>query len=266
MIRACDTGRDPTGSRPAVTPQHTPTIGISAKKLAQHTPSSGISAKNSPSTPENADLGPFFVRWANFSRTGHGHVPTLKPMTPLQPLMQASMKPPAPLLAPKKRPLKPATPLQPKNAPKTPISRPQRRRRFQSRLGRHPQRRQGFQTIGPAGRQGLAAVRVGGGGAWPGNTQAPRPIGGRREACGAWPGFEPTRRAKLAARTASGRAAAHGRWRGLAGLRDDAPSEARGADGERAGRPRGGRRSVGATSNTKPPGPTGGRAAHASGR
>ena len=25
-------------------------------------------------------------------------------------------------------------------------------------------------------------------------------------ACGAWPGFEPTRRAKLAARTASGRA------------------------------------------------------------
>ena len=43
-------------------------------------------------------------------------------------------------------------------------------------------------------------------GAWPDNTQAPRPIGGRREACGAWPGFEPTRRAKLAARTASGRA------------------------------------------------------------
>ena len=44
--------------------------------------------------------------------------------------------------------------------------------------------------------------------------------------------------------------------RGLAGLRDDAPSEARGADGERAGRPRGGRRSgearntSGATSTT----------------
>ena len=37
--------------------------------------------------------------------------------------------------------------------------------------------------------------------------------------------------------------------RGLAGLRADAPSEARGADGERAGRPRGGRRSVGATSS-----------------
>ena len=45
-----------------------------------------------------------------------------------------------------------------------------------------------------------------------------RPIGGRREACGAWPGFEPTRRAKLAAWAASGRAglAAAG---DLAGLR-----------------------------------------------
>ena len=40
------------------------------------------------------------------------------------------------------------------------------------------------------GPVGLAAVPVGGG--------------------GAWPGFETTRRAKLAARTASGRAAAHG--------------------------------------------------------
>ena len=87
------------------------------------------------------------------------------------------------------------------------------------------------------------------------------PGGGGR----AWPGFETTRRAKLAARTASGRAAAprhqhankqentsstdgkraaHGadgeqaRRAGGSphGLRDDAPSEARGADGERAGR------------------------------
>ena len=38
------------------------------------------------------------------------------------------------------------------------------------------------------------------------HSHKPRPIGGRREACGAWPGFETTRRAKLAARTASGRA------------------------------------------------------------
>ena len=42
----------------------------------------------------------------------------------------------------------------------------------------------------PEGLVGQAAVPVGGG--------------------GAWPGFETTRRAKLAARTASGRAAAHG--------------------------------------------------------
>ena len=42
----------------------------------------------------------------------------------------------------------------------------------------------------PEGPEGLAAVPVGGG--------------------GAWPGFEATRRAKLAARTARGRAAAHG--------------------------------------------------------
>ena len=42
----------------------------------------------------------------------------------------------------------------------------------------------------PEGPEGLAAVPVGGG--------------------GAWPGFETTRRAKLAARPARGRAAAHG--------------------------------------------------------
>ena len=42
-----------------------------------------------------------------------------------------------------------------------------------------------------------------------------RPIGGRREACWAWPGFETTRRAKLVARTASGRA-------GLAAVGDQA--------------------------------------------
>ena len=88
------------------------------------------------------------------------------------------------------------------------------------------------------GRRGLAAVPVGGGGAWPGfeptrrvTHQRPgaagvegaggsgghRRTGGRRQGLaavpvgggGAWPGFEPTRRAKLAARTASGRAAAH---------------------------------------------------------
>ena len=80
----------------------------------------------------------------------------------------------------------------------------------------------------PRGLRGLAAV----------------PVGGGR----AWPGFETTRRAQLAARTASGLAATHRhtqrpgptkqatRRQGLAGLREDTPSEARGADSERAGR------------------------------
>ena len=151
----------------------------------------------------------------------------------------ATLKPTTPLLASNKGALKPASPLHPKIAPKTPIShpqrrwrfqtrlgrRPQRRWRFQTRLGRRPQRRWRFQTTGPAGLQGLAAVPVGAGRAWPGfepkhkHTSAHQaqlvwrapegsaavPVGGG----GAWPGFETTRRAKLAARTARGRAAAH---------------------------------------------------------
>ena len=60
--------------------------------------------------------------------------------------MQTNVKPPSPLLAPKQRPLKPPSPLQPKNAPKTPISHPQRRWRFQLRLGLREQRRRRFQT------------------------------------------------------------------------------------------------------------------------
>ena len=111
-----------------------------------------------------------------FSRTRRDNVATLKPTTPL--------------LTPNKGPLKPASPLRPKTEPKTPISDPQRRWRFQSHTDTSEQRQQRFQTAGPPSRQGLAAVPVGGG--------------------GAWPGFETTRRAKLAARTARGRATAHG--------------------------------------------------------
>ena len=62
-----------------------------------------------------------------FMRTGHSHVATLKPMTPLQPQMQASMKPPSPLRTPEQQPLKPPSPLRPKTAPKSPVSHPQRR-------------------------------------------------------------------------------------------------------------------------------------------
>ena len=154
------------------------------------------------------------------------------------------MKPPSPLHTPNTAPLKPPSPLHPKIAPKTPISRPQRRWRFQ--------------TTGPARLQHPHAAPVGGDGTRsahirmqfphahftprhtiveiPGYSQSnepqapnhpsarqapqvwrapearlrhpwaaagpgqathrhPRPNGGRREACGAWPGFEPTRRA-----------------------------------------------------------------------
>ena len=63
------------------------------------------------------------------------------------------------------------------------------------------------------------------------------PVGGGR----AWPGFETTRRAKLAARTASGRAGlgAGGPRQGLAGLRDDAPSERSATKRRRCGGHRG---------------------------
>ena len=77
------------------------------------------------------------------------------------------------------------------------------------------------------------------------------PVGGGE----AWPGFEATHPATHSDTSAAGvegagghggpGCGARGRRQGLAGLRDDAPSEARGADGERAGRPRGGRRSGG---------------------
>ena len=119
----------------------------------------------------------------------------------------ATLKPTTPLLAPNKGLLKPASPLHPKNAPKTPISRSQRRWRFQSRLGQHPQRRWRFQSrlgqhpqrrwrfqsrlgrrpqrrwrfqTGPPGRQGQTAAPMGGGGAWPDNEATRRAKGSQR--------------------------------------------------------------------------------------
>ena len=71
----------------------------------------------------------------------------MKPTTPPQPLIQASVKPPSPMLAPEQHPLKPTTPMQPKNAPKTPNS--------------HPQRRCRFQTTTPPGLLGLTGVPTG---------------------------------------------------------------------------------------------------------
>ena len=114
----------------------------------------------------------------------------------------------------------------------------------------------------PEGPEGQAAAAVGDGRAWLGYSQRPVPTGVEGAGGTGGPGC-------------GGR----GRWQGLAGLRDDAPSEARGADGERAGRrprahkaarpdstPRSARNTRGTTSNnsrkaaahgrTKQPGPT----------
>ena len=126
-----------------------------ATELAQHAP---FREKVRPARHKPPFLGHFSCAGRTFSRTGSCDVTMLKPPSPQRPLMQTNVKPPSPL--------------QPKNAPKTPISRPQRRWRFQLRLGRRPQRRWGFQTTGPPGRQGLAAAPVGGGGAWPSNQRA----------------------------------------------------------------------------------------------
>ena len=112
----------------------------------------------------------------------------------------ATLKPTTPLLTPNKGPLKPASPLHPKTAPKTPISHPQRRWRFQLahltgpqrrrwfqlRVGLRPQRRwrfqphtdtskqrrHRFQESGPPGLQDPDAIPVAGGGAWPGDQWA----------------------------------------------------------------------------------------------
>ena len=72
----------------------------------------------------------------------------------------------------------------------------------------------------------VAAALVGGGGAWPSfetthQTRQQRPSPTSVEGAGG---------------TGGPGCGARGRWRGLAGLRADAPSEARSADGSRAGR------------------------------
>ena len=116
---------------------------------------------NSPSTP-SPPLNPRSGRAGRtFSRTGRSEVVTVKPTTPLQSLIRANVKPPSPLCAPEQQPLKPTSPLHPKTAPKTPVSHPHRRSRFQLRLGRRPERRWRYQTTGPPGRQDLAAAPAG---------------------------------------------------------------------------------------------------------
>ena len=76
----------------------------------------------------------------------------------------------------------------------------------------------------PEGPEGTGGLR----GAAPNEVRPPSLAGGRVIPSAA--------RLEAAARPAGPGCGARGRWRGLAGLRDDAPSEARGADGSRAGR------------------------------
>ena len=89
-----------------------------------------------------------------------------------------------------------------------------------------PTRRAAEQRPGPTGVEGAGGICRGAGGRLRG--LAASPVGGG----GAWPGFETTRRAKLAARPTRGRAAAHGRTK-QPGPRD---------------RPRGARNTSGTTS------------------
>ena len=154
-----------------------------------------LPGQNSPCSPKMAQFDAFCPRRANFlplspptshagrtfSRARHDNIATLKPTTPL--------------LTPNRGPLKPASPLHPKNAPKTPISHPQRRHRFQPHTDTSKQRRRRFQTTDPAGLQGQAAVPVGDCGARPDNEPTPRTTrrhtrhrrcGGRRRDRRAW--------------------------------------------------------------------------------
>ena len=117
--------------------------------------------------------------------------------------------------------MKPKTSLRTKIAPKTAVSGSQWRRRFHWRQSTRQQRRQRFHVSRrphPWRQQGLAAVpgRAVRTSASPTAPQVPPvwrapdslaavPVGGG----GAWPGFAATRRAKLAAQAARGRAAAH---------------------------------------------------------
>ena len=121
------------------------------------------------------------------------------------------MKPSTPMRGPQDASTKPTTPLLTKIAPKTGVSGLQWCRRFHRRQSTRQQRRWRFHvSCRPTGELQQSAVEGTegpdrGARGWR-RYQAAVPVGGG----GAWPGFEATRRAQLAARTARGRAAAHG--------------------------------------------------------
>ena len=88
-----------------------------------------------------------------------------------------------------------------------------------------PHRCGGCLSVARPGCGAGARWAVGSGGAWPYNTQRPRPIGGHREACGAWSGntqHQGTAGVKGAGGTCRG---TRGRRRGLAVQRTDTPTD-----------------------------------------
>ena len=147
-----------SGSSRKSSPGGTPRLLVSEKVRPARPLQRLTREKTRPTRLKTAFFGRFGLAGRTFSRTGHSHVATMQPMTPLQPLTRASVKPPSPMLAPKQRPLKPPSPMQPlmqanvkppspmqpKNASKTPISHPQRRWRFQPHTRTSKQRRRRF--------------------------------------------------------------------------------------------------------------------------
>ena len=165
-----------------------PPVVFSRKNSPNAAPPAAYPRKNSPGTPANSVFRPFWACRANFfalasapgragrtfSHTGCCNVATLKPMTPLRPLLPTNVKPPSPMLAPKQQPLKPPSPLQPKTTPKTPVSHPQRRCRFQPHARTSEQRRQGFHARDFRYRWEVAGPGCGARGRWRGLPQKSR--------------------------------------------------------------------------------------------
>ena len=135
-----------------------------------------------------------------------------------------TLKPTTPLLTPNKGLLKPASPLHPKNAPKTPISHPQRRWWFQPHTDSSKQRRWRFQSRLGRRRKGDGGFR-------------PAHLADRARLRCPWAAAGPGRTTRRCAKTdlsTPGTAGvegtggicrgAGGRRRGLAGLRPNAPN------------------------------------------
>ncbi len=129
--------------------------------------------KTRPASAKTPNLGHFECAGRTFSRSRPPSDEAGRTFSHTRRDNAATLKPTTPLLTSNKGPLKPTLPLHPKTAPKPPISRPQRRWRFQLRLDLRPQRRWRFQTARPPSRQGLAVAPAGSGVARPGDRWAP---------------------------------------------------------------------------------------------